>query len=310
MSGIIFSQNNGGPSADDIPVVPINILPISPTMPTIPTLDPMHAPKIRNNIFGIDLGGYIGDSEVTVRTTFQTKHKWYGQDWFDEKGAMGYGVNYRFPTIETIPGTFYFDILSWSPMGSTDSYAASKAKQNNYKVYYVQDFFEEEKHWVQLTISETYYDLTNADDGDDGQEFGVGIALPGLFDFGEKGVDDGQLVPSIYGGKIWNLKLDQTNSFVNEYDGSVYVFGLDYYSRLQENIVGDAYMKLNYKEGLNVNNNDFTDVTVGLLTDIEIGQGTILTPSINYIYYLDDSLLDNNKGDSEVWAGLTIRYNF
>jgi hypothetical protein len=307
VSSMFAQDDDSAGSTIDIPVVPIDLIaiPISPAVPTIPDIDPMHAPKIRSNIFGIDLGQYIGDSEITVRTTFKTKHKWYGQDWFDDKGAQGYGVNYRLPLIEGFPGRFYFDVINWSQTG-TGSYSSDAAKQNNYKVYYVNDFFEEETYHTQVTISETYYDLLDADMGDDGQEFGIGLSFPGFFDWGR----GGKLVPSFYAGKVWNLKLDRSGGYVNEYDGSVYTPGLDYYRKLGESITADIYVKLNYSEGFDTSDNEFTDVTVGLLTDFEVTNGIVITPSVNYVHYLDDTLLNGGRNDGDVWTGLSIRYNF
>ncbi|MHA1469475.1 MAG: hypothetical protein ACTSSP_02805 [Candidatus Asgardarchaeia archaeon] len=298
------------PSIPVVPVIPssffnFDTLSIVPNIPTIPNIDLMHTPKVRNNVFGIDLGQYLGDSEVTARTVFKSKHKWYGQDWFDDKGAVGYGVNYRIPKITELPGQLYLDIMNWSPMG-TKREGSEKAKQNNYKVYYVQNIFEGEKHQVQLSISEIYYDLTNAEDGDDGQEFGVGLAFPNLFVFEGKGT----LVPSFYVGKVWNLKLDDQGNNVNEYDGTVFTGGLDYYRPLTEKLLTDIYLRLNYSEGFESSENKFTDVTVGVLFDMELASGIIVTPSVNYIYYLDDTLAGDGNSDAEVWTGITIRYNF
>lgn len=272
--------------------------------PTIPTSDP--GPIFANRDSMFDLGKSLGGSEISVRSTFVSKYKWYGVDRFDGKGAMGLGVNYQFPKFDSLDSYVGFDYENWSPLGSNSNRVAENASQNTYKVYYVQNLWAGERYNAQVTVSGTYYDLTEADNGENGQEFGVGIAFPELFNWGA----NGKLVPSAYYGRVWDLALDAPNKTVNKYSGDVYVGGLDYYKSLSDNMLLDVYAKVNYSDGLVSDDSEFTDGTVGVLTDIKLAKGTTVTPFVNYVYYFDQSLLNRGNADGEVWGGVTLRFNF
>jgi len=274
------------------------------TPPTLPTLDP--GQNLGNTDSMFDLGKYLGGSEISVRSTFVTKSKWYGVDWFNGKGAMGLGVNYQFPKFTSLDSYVGFDYENWSPLGYNSNAVAEEAKQNNYKIYYVQNLWSKEVYQTQVTVSGTYYDFTDAKNGENGQEFGVGLAFPELFNWGA----NGRLVPSAYYGRVWDLAIDAPNRTVNKYTGDVYVAGLDYYKTLSDTMLLDVYTKINYSDGLVSDESEFTDATVGVLTDIKLAKGTTVTPFVNYVYYFDQSISNRGNADGDVWGGVTLRFKF
>jgi len=311
-----------GQAADSIPDIPVSIDEVADSActavgiiggsvtindlidlkPTISNLDVVNLPKVKSNAFGIDVSDYIGDAQKIFRTTYSSKNKFYGQDLMQDKSVYKWGINYD---LSEFYDGLYFDVETTSPAG-TYSGNSDDASQIIYKMYQVSVFNPGSKNEVQLTIQETYYDLQEADLGSDGQELGVGIAFTNMF-VG----DDYQIVPRIYYGKVWNLAIDEAGDTTNEYDGSVIVAGADYYKTINGMLI-NFYGEATYVEGFDSSDSELTHAQFGVSTDLSIDQGLIITPSIHYAHYFDDSAVDGGESDStgDVWASLTVSYPF
>lgn len=294
-----------------------SLLPLNPgAAPTIPTLDPLHAPLLRNNFFGIDFSNWLGaeGTEVTARTTFKSKDKFYGMDTYGAKGTASMGVNYKFPTTESLGGTFYFDgeYKNYIGGGTPSMYSSA---YNVYRLYFMREYYKDEKYETRLTVGHNYYDL-RGDNGNDGQEFGAGLAFPELLKWGKF-----NLVPNAYLGYIWDLEMQNDTGIVaNKFNGTVAQLGADLYFAPDpnaKNFLFDFYVKGNYNDAADLDRTPdtygvkgkFTDITFGAAVDFELAKGIIATPTVNYIYYLDEDINSRGK-QSEVWTGVTLRYNF
>ena len=319
LSVFVFADNiNPEEDPDAIPMPDLgetifnpDLLPLTPGgKPTIPTLDPSHTPLIRNNLFGINFSEWMGaeGTEVTPRTTFKSRDKWYGMDTYGDKGTASVGVNYKFPTTESLGGTFYFDAeyIGYMGGGTPSQY---NSQYITYRLYFDRLYYAGESYETRMTVGHTYYDLRGGDTND-GQEFGAGISLPNLFNWGKF-----SLVPSAYLGYVWDLRYESNSSNIeNQFKGTVGNFGVDAYyapDKRDENFIFNLYGKVNYNDAATIGGQSFkdkfTDFTTGAAVDFEFFKGVIATPSINYVYYFDD--LSSGTRD-EVWTGVTLRYNF
>lgn len=305
-------------TADDIPMPDLEDTVFAPSVlnlkpggkPTIPTLDPTHTPLIRNNLFGINFSEWMGaeGTEITPRTTFKSKDKWYGMDTYGDKGTASVGFNYKFPTTESLGGTFSFDAeyIGYMGGGTPSQY---NSQYIVYRLYFDRSYYEGESHQVNLTVGHNYYDLRGSNTND-GQEFGAGISFPRMFEWGKF-----NLVPSAYLGYMWDLQYE-TNSanIVNQFKGTVGTVAVDLYYAPDpeaEHFLFDFYTRVNYNDSARIDgqkfSKKFTDVTFGAALDFELAHGVIATPSVNYVRYFD-RLSSGRKDD--VWTGVTLRYNF
>lgn len=313
--------DNLNPEEEDITVPSItDVIPVDPSLiplvpgskPTIPTLDPMHTPLMRNNAFGIDLSNWMGaeGTMITGRTTFKSKDKWHGMEVYGDKGITSIGVNYKFPTTESLGGTFYFDAEynDYTGGGAPSMYTSA---YNVYRLYFERDYYAGDKYETQLTVSHTYYDL-RGENGTDGQEIGAGMALTNLWSYSSF-----KIVPSFYLGYVWDLEtMDKTGVHVNNFSGTVAEASIDAYWKPDPSVdsfLFDFYAKINYNDDADVNGEkikgEFTDITIGAVMDFELINGIIASPTANYVYYMNDKV--NYRGDnSDIWVGVTLRYNF
>lgn len=289
----------------------LNVLGLEPgSKPTIPTLDPSHTPLIRNNLFGINFSEWMGaeGTEITPRTTFKSKDKWYGMDTYGNKGTASVGLNYKFPTTETLGGTFSFDAeyIGYLGGGTPSQY---NSQYIVYRLYFDRQYYAGETHQINLTVGHNYYDLRGSNTKD-GQEFGAGVAFPKLFEWGQF-----NLVPSVYFGYLWDLEYEtNSDNIENKFKGTVASISADLYwapDPEADNFLFDFYGRLNYNDSAKIDgqkfSKKFTDATFGVALDFEIMTGVIATPSVNYVRYFD-RLSSGNKDD--IWTGVTLRYNF
>lgn len=309
---VIVYPDNINPESDPNATGGTGILPLVPgTSPTVPTMDSLHSPLIRNNLFGIDFSNWMGaeGTEVTARTTFKSKDKWYGMDTYGDKGTMTAGVNYKFPTTESLGGTFAFDAAYTNYIGGGTPSQYNSA-YNTYRLYFMRSYYKGEKKETCLTVSHNYYDL-RGENGNDGQEFGAGLSFPNLFKW-----DRFNFVPMGYLGYVWDLQTQNDTGLVeNKFNGTVAQLGGDLYFAPDKNdkdFLFDFYGRANYNDAADTPEEKikgkFTDITIGSSVDFELVKGVIVTPSVNYVYYLDDEI--NNGEGSEVWTMVTLRYMF
>jgi hypothetical protein len=263
-------------------------------------------------IFGIDFSNWVGaeGTKVTGRTTYKSKDKWYGADVYGDKGTASAGINYQFPTTESLGGKFAFDAEYTDYISGGGTPSQFDSAYTVYRLYFMREYYKGEKQETRLTVGHNYYQL-RGNNANSGQEFGAGLAFPKVFDWGKF-----NLVPKGYLGYVWDLKTkDDTGSTVNEFKGTVAQIGSDLYFAPDKNakeFLFDFFANANYNDAADINGKQikgrFTDITVGTAVDFELMKGIIATPSLSYIYYLEDEI--GNGEDADILVCVTLRYNF
>ena len=246
------------------------------------------------NAFGIDLSQYLGEGvKVSATTTVMSKYKWHGQDQFDDRGAYSIGSTIEIPSIPKLGKVLYIDVNSYFPIGS----GAEEATEVDYILRYTRTVREGTRYEAKITLSHSYFDLVKSNSKNDGQEDGVDIEMPNLF-------EEFNLIPNIYVSKLWDSDFDNDQL---SYDGQMYQFGLTYLVKAKDAEIFRIYGDVSYLEGSQNLDNEWGFATIGASTVLELKDGINLTPFINYQINMDGNI-DDEKGD--FWAGLSIKYAF
>lgn len=224
---------------------------------------------------------------VTVDNEFTTKYIWHGYDLFDDHGAWMPSVDF-----DLFGSGWSFNVWGAQPFGSGNE----ELKELDYTLAYSNTAFEGEKTEMEYTANYIYYDFYEDGKAADNQEIGVGIAFPKLLEECVSG-----LVPSYYLGKIWFNEGTADG-------GAFHVLALDYpleIPQCSEGTVLDLHADLNFNDGYAGSDADWSHITLGVSSDVEIA-GVAFSPYLSYQISMDDSV---NK-EEELWAGVSTSISF
>jgi hypothetical protein len=284
--------------------IPPGIISVLPPL-TSPPAPGEGTPLIRNNGFGVDFSPFLPNfNEISVRTGYASKHFWYGEERSND-AVWTVGTTYGIPgnLLEgtVLDGTRLFFDAKTIQQASSDNIKQSEA---HYTLFSVTTVNPESNLAMEITTKNTYYDFIDQSSEADGQEFGVQTAFPNIL------ADENQrLVPSYYVGRIYESR-DPDGPMADSDGGNVHVFGADWYLNADENLATDLHVfgNMTYLDAVSGADSEMSYATGGVDYDFDLGNNTYLTPYVQVIKYMDDSV--DSKRDCTVYGGMNINLHF
>ncbi len=247
-----------------------------------------------------------GDLGISFDTTWVSKYIWRGIDRYGDKGAIQPSVN--------------FDIGNGLSANVWASYAgasgAVNATEYNYSLTYSGLTNEGESTEVAYAASWIYYDFIDEPSTTaDAQELNLSVALPNIC--------PGGVVPSYTIIKMW---ASESSSASSSLSGWIHVVGLDYALAVDGFIENNPEQVIDLSWDVTYNgsagvpgtlsggvvtpsnvDHDWSHMTFGASTAIELPGAGTLTPGIYYQVTMDKSV---NPDSDELWTGISYTLNF
>ncbi len=252
-----------------------------------------------------DLLGVEGSSlHAMVGATYDTEYVWRGFKVFGNKSATH--VMADVDLFETGFG-----------IGAVGHYANGSGYVNetryDYSLYYQNGLFPSETYATNFRVGFVLYDYPKTvSDWYDLQEGHVVLSWPNLLPI--KG-----LCPSYVVAKTWPS--EGGSHIGGGASGWFHIFMLDYgfvvpgvIPQFPEHVI-KLHGELVYNDGVNpyggfTMDSEFTHAVIGASTDLDLGEGIVLTPSVYYQRAFDTGLKWFNDGDNEIWGSLGVKYSF
>ncbi|MBW8017984.1 MAG: hypothetical protein FVQ82_17580 [Planctomycetes bacterium] len=247
------------------------------------------------------------EGDISFDTTWVSKYLWRGFDLTDDKAAIQPSVN-----IDLGSG---LSANVWASYGGASN--TVNATEYDYTLTYSGTACEDTTNEMAYALSWVYYDFIDGPSSDaDAQEINLSIAMPSLCPNG--------IVPSYTIVKIWASESDSASSSLS---GWFHVVGLDYglnvgniFENNPEQVInlsmdatynGSAGLpgSLDKSTGAVTRSNvdhDWSHITLGASTAIELPGAGTLTPAIYYQISMDKSVNPEN----ELWTGVSWGFTF
>jgi hypothetical protein len=240
-----------------------------------------------------------GDLGITFDTTWVSKYIWRGVDMLEDKGA--------------IQSSIAIDLGSGFSAGVWTSYGCGSGTvdltEYDYILSYGGVIDEGLDTQVNYAASWIYYDFIDMPSSiADAQEINLSVSMPNICPLGT--------VPSYTIVKMWG---SEGNSYASPRSGWIHVIGLDYALTLDGFIgnnpeqVIDLSWDVTYNGSAGVAgfagtqvDHDWSHMTFGISTGIEIPDAGTITPGIFYQVSMDKSVNNEN----ELWTGINYSLNF
>jgi hypothetical protein len=245
-----------------------------------------------------------GELGITFDTTWVSKYIWRGIDLGNDKGAIQPSVN-----MDLGNG---FSAGVWASYGGSGTVDAT---EYDYSLSYGGVIDEGLDTQVNYVASWIYYDFIDMpSSGADAQEINLSVSMPNICPMGT--------VPSYTIIKMWASESDSASSSLS---GWIHVIGLDYALPLDGFIgnnpeqVIDLSWDVTYNGSAGVPglldggvitpsnvDHDWSHMTFGISTGIEIPDAGTITPGVFYQVSFDKSVNPEN----ELWTGVSYSLNF
>ncbi len=248
------------------------------------------------------------DIGVSLDATWVSKYLWRGVDVLDDKAAFQPSVNFDI-------GGSGLSFNVWASYGCASD--TVNATEYDYSLIYSNSINEGLASEIVYAASWVYYDFIDQPSSlADAQEINLSIAMPNIC--------AGGVIPSYTIIKMWAA---ESNSASSSRSGWIHVVSLDYALPVEGFILGnnpeqviDLSWDMVYNGSAGVAgtfnadgtvtdsdvDHDWSHMTFGASTAIELpGAGTI-TPGIYYQVSMDDSV----NTEDEIWTGLSYTINF
>jgi hypothetical protein len=240
-----------------------------------------------------------GDLGITFDTTWVSKYIWRGIDKMDDKASIQPSVNFDLGNG--------FSAGVWAAYGCASD--TVNATEYDYSLTYSGTACQGEATEVAYAASWVYYDFIDEPDTmADAQEINLSVAMPNICPSG--------VVPSYTIIKMWGSK---SSSNASPISGWIHVVGLDYGIPVAGIFEGNPEQVLDFSWDITYNgsagvagpagkavDHDWSHMTFGLSTGIELAGAGTVTPGIFFQKSMDESV----NSEDELYTGVSYTLNF
>jgi hypothetical protein len=249
------------------------------------------------------IGMEAGSLHATLGATFDTQYMWRGFEVFGNKSAT-----HLLADVDLFETGF--------GVGAVGHYANGSGYTNwtryDYTLYYQNGVFASEPYATNFRVGFVYYDyIDTPSDFADLQEGHLVLSWPNLLPI------EG-LCPSYVAAKMWPSK---GGSYVgSNASGWFHIFMLDYgfivpgvIPQFPEHVI-KLHGEIVYNDSVNPYgynmDSEFSHFLLGASTDLDFGNGIVLTPAVYYQRAMDTSIDWYNNDKNDIWASLGLKYSF
>jgi hypothetical protein len=250
------------------------------------------------------VGMEAGQLHATLGATFDTQYVWRGFEVFGSKSAT-----HVFADVDLFETGF--------GIGAVGHYANGSGYVNwtryDYTLYYQNGVFASQPYATNYRIGYVLYDYPKTvSDWSDMQEMHVVLSWPNLLPI------EG-LCPSYVAAKTWP---SESGSYIGGgASGWFHIFMLDYgfivpgvIPQFPEHVI-KLHGEVVYNDGVNPyggwdKDSEFSHFVLGASTDLDFGEGVVLTPAVYYQRAMDTGIEWFNDDDNTMWASVSLKYSF
>jgi hypothetical protein len=250
------------------------------------------------------VGMEAGRLHATLGATFDTQYVWRGFEVFGSKSAT-----HVFADVDLFETGF--------GIGAVGHYANGSGYVNwtryDYTLYYQNGVFASQPYATNYRIGYVLYDYPKTvSDWSDMQEMHVVLSWPNLLPI------EG-LCPSYVAAKTWP---SESGSYIGGgASGWFHIFMLDYgfivpgvIPQFPEHVI-KLHGEVVYNDGVNPyggwdKDSEFSHFVLGASTDLDFGEGVVLTPAVYYQRAMDTGIEWFNDDDNTMWASVSLKYSF
>jgi hypothetical protein len=239
----------------------------------------------------------------TASLTYQSKYVWRGFDVYNDKSAIQ-------PSVDLDLFGTGFGLCITGHRANSDGF--ENLERWDYNLYYGGKLFEDEAYATNWRMGYVHYNYpdnsSHTEDSIDLSELHWILSWPNAI--------PGGVVPSYVLVKLWPYN---SGTLGGNASGWAHIFMLDYAFSVQP-ILPDTdeqvlrlHSELVYNDGVhplgdyapNVDS-DWSNLTVGIETDFDLGNNLCFTPGLYQQISMDDSV----DPEDETWVNLSLKYKF
>ncbi len=250
------------------------------------------------------VGMEAGQMHATLGATLDSQYVWRGFEVFGSKSAT-----HVFADVDLFETGFGIGAVGHYANGS----GYVDLTRYDYTLYYQNGLFASQPYATNYRIGYVLYDYPKTvSEWTDMQEMHLVLSWPNLLPI------EG-LCPSYVAAKTWP---SEGGSYIGGgASGWFHIFMLDYgfivpgvIPQFPEHVI-KLHGEVVYNGGVNPYggfdmDSEFTHFVLGASTDLDFGEGVVLTPSVYYQRAMDTGIEWFNDDETTIWGSLSLKYSF